>query len=142
MATYTETKIFEGLAKHIDDLVLSPVLPIAMPGVDFTPVESGYLHVKHFPNRTRQSNLGDMGYNLHQGIFQVDVVLPVSSGEVELREVAGEIIAHFKRGTDITRESQIIRVVRPPYANQVLGIDGMAVLPVTIRYQAFAANPD
>lgn len=141
MATYVETKIFEGLLNHLSGLTLSPTMSIAWPGVAFTPPAAGYLRVRHFPNVTDQVTLGTSGKNRHVGTFQVEVLWPQDGGESTPKERAGAIVARFKRGTSITRESVIIRIIRPPSIAPSLEEPPYLSIPVSIRYQADTDNP-
>lgn len=141
MATYPETKILEGFAARLAAMTFTPALPVSYPNRSFTPPASGkYLRARHLPNNTTQISLGSTGFNRHQGLFQIDVMWPLDSGEVAPKEIAGQIIAHFKRGTEFTREGLLIRIPEPPSVAPAL-VDGVSfMIPVTIRYQADAAN--
>lgn len=142
MAVYVETKIFEGFAARLAALTLSPVMPVSYPNRSFSPPANGkYLRARHLPNTTTQITLGASGFNRHQGLFQIDVMWPLNAGETEPKEIAGAIIAQFKRGTEFTREGLLIRIPEPPSVAPAL-IDGVSyMVPITIRYQADAANP-
>lgn len=141
MAAYVETKVMEALSAHLGTLALSPAMPIAWSGVDFEPPDDGYLRASHLPNTTQQISLGETGLNRHQGLIQVDVMWPESLGLTEAMERAGAIVAHFKRGTDLTREGVTVRIVRPPSVAPALRAPPFLQVPVTIAYLADAANP-
>lgn len=142
MATYVETRIYEGLCERLSALTLSPALSIALPGKPFTPdAAAGYLRVTHLPNRAEQVTLGSDGYNQHRGIFQVDVLQPASAGIVVAAEIAGAVAAHFKRGTNITREGALIRVTAPPSIAQALQSAPFIQIPVSIPWAVEALNP-
>ncbi len=141
MATYPETKILEGFAARLAALTFTPALPVSYPNISFSPPASGkYLRARHLPNTTQQISLGSTGFNRHQGLFQIDVMWPLGVGETAPKEIAGKIIDHFKRGTEFTRESLLIRIPEPPSVAPAL-VDGVSyMVPVSIRYQADAAN--
>ena len=142
MASYVETQIYEGLCAHLSTLTLSPALPVSLPGKAFTPDATlGYLRVTHLPNRAEQITLGGDGYNQHRGIFQIDVLQPSSAGIVVAAEIAGAVAAHFKRGTNITREGALIRVIAPPSIAQALQSPPYIQIPVSIAWAVEALNP-
>ena len=115
MASTADAIILDGLCSHLDGLTLSTPLQVAHPDKDFTPPEAGYLKVTHLPNVTTQEELGDAGRNRHMGLFQVSVMWPEGQGGVVPTDIAGEVIAHFKRGTVITQDGVTIHVDKPPY---------------------------
>ena len=140
MATYVETKIIEGFAEALEDAGLDE--PIAWPNVNFTPPESGgYIKFDLLPAETRQITLGDDGYNRLTGIAQFAVYWPEGQGMVLPNEIAGEIIAAFKRGTVITRETQNIRIVAPPYTLPAVTFGNWTQIAVRVPYQTDASNP-
>lgn len=141
MATYTETQILRGLLDHLAELVLSPAMEVSWPNVAFTPPAEGYLRATHVPNTVNQVTLGDLGKNRHIGLFQIDVFWPQNAGDIAPMERAGAVAAHFKRGTVLTSESAVIRIIRPPSIAQALQSAPYIMIPVTIQYQVDASNP-
>jgi hypothetical protein len=141
MASFPETKILEGFAARLAAMTFSPVMPVSYPNRSFSPPANGkYLRARHLPNTTTQITLGASGFNRHQGLFQIDVMWPLDAGEVAPKEIAGAIIANFKLGTEFTREDLLIRIPAPPSVAPAL-IDGVSyMIPITVRYQADAAN--
>lgn len=141
MATGIEAMILEGLIKHLANRSQYSSLPEAWPNRPFTPVSTGYLRCNHLPNTTRQVELGDNGRNRHIGLFQVDVVWPQGTGSLVPMEVASAIIDRFARGTSFTQDTVTVRIIQPPSVAPALQEDPYIVFPVTIPYQADAANP-
>ena len=140
MATYAETKVLEGFADTLDGLGLSE--PIAWPNLPFSrPSSGGYVSLAILPAETTQLTLGASGKNRLRGLCQISVHWPQGQGMVEPTELAGSIIAGFKRGTVITRESMNVRIVRPPYlAGEIQESDWVSI-PVSIPFQADVPNP-
>lgn len=141
MALTADAIIFDGLCNHLDRLVLSRALKIAWPDVDFVPPAEGYLRVTFLPNVTVQGDLGTLGRNRHAGLFQVSLMWPEGYGSGEPMALAGEIIAHFKRGTVITRDGVTIHIDRPPYLSPALKDPPFTQYPVTISYRSDNSNP-
>jgi len=141
LAAHIETKIAEGFAARLAALVFTPALPIAWPNVAFTPPASGkYLRANHLPNTTSQISLGTSGQNRHIGLYQIDVLWPLNSGDTAPKEIAGAIAAHFKRGTEFTRETVLIRIPSPPSIAPALVGSASYQIPVTVSYLADVAN--
>lgn len=141
MASTTDAIILDGLCTHLAGLTLSTPLTVAWPDVDFTPPAAGYVRVTFLPNETMQSELGDAGRNRHMGLFQVSVMWPEGNGSVTPTDLAGEIVAHFKRGTVITHDGLIIHIDRPPYISPRLKDSPYTQYPVTVSYRSDNANP-
>lgn len=134
MATYAETKIFEGLCTRLNTITFSPVLPIQMPNTNLPrPSTGGYLKVNHLPAETQQITNET---NRHRGLFQVSVYWPEDEGESKASERAGLIIETFKVKTTITHDSAIIRILRPPYKVPMLPEPAWIQIPVRIPYVA------
>jgi hypothetical protein len=141
MATTADAIILDGLLEHLSGLTLSTPLTVAYPNVDFSPPSTGYLRATHFPNETTQVTLGDTGQNRHTGFLQVSVMWPNGTGDIIPLDIAGEVIARFKRGTVISKGGLSIRIINPPTISPALQDDPFTQYPITIRYQADAANP-
>jgi hypothetical protein len=140
-ASTVEGKIEDALFAHLD--AFTPAIPTSYPNRDFTPPASGkYLRATHQPNRSFQATLGDAGTNRLQGILQVDVFDRENAGSLPSREMAGALIAHFKRGTRLDAGGGlVVRVNAPPYAVAPIQNNGWLQTPVTITYFADAPNP-
>jgi hypothetical protein len=141
MANTPEGRIFDGLMRRLHALTLTPAMPIADPNKGFTPPATGYIRAQHFPNTAQQQELGDAGRNRFIGQLLLGVFVPLNTGATEASEIAGTIAAHFKRGTVITEDSQIIRILRPPLVAGGLPEKSFFQVPVTVFYQADASNP-
>lgn len=132
-----ETRIYEALAVRLSALVLSPAMQIAWPGKNFTKPATGYLRASFLPAQTGAFARSGTGSNEHRGVFQVDVFWPENQGETAPSERAATIIAHFKRGTVLSREGAAIRIDAPPYRSPSLQEPGFIQIPVSIPYHAF-----
>lgn len=142
MASTADAIILDGLCSHLGDLTLSPDLQVAWPDRDMDdPPAAGYLRVTFLPNVTTQEELGDDGRNRHMGLFQVSVMWPEGQGSITPLDLAGDIIAHFKRGTVITQDGVQIHIDKPPYLSPRLKDTPYSQYPVTISYRSDNANP-
>jgi hypothetical protein len=152
MAMSVEAKIAEALFAHLTALPDSP--RVAWPNQSFNPPPAAeaddprlapiarmYLRVDHLPNRTTQAALGDEGQNRHVGLLQVGVMVRSNTGAMQATEMAGQVIAHFRRGVRLYHEGVVVRVNQPPYAAGALQLpNGWSMTPVTIPYLADAEN--
>lgn len=117
----------------------SPPLPIAFPGVQFTPPDAGaWLEAMFFPNETQNYGVGNSGPSQHRGFFQLAVAVRKGVGLVPPAEVAGAVLAMFEKGTLWGPA----RVYRKGWISSVVQGSGVAekvdrlILPVTIPYIA------
>jgi len=133
-ATSTDGKIFAALVDWLEDLVFSPVIPIAMPNVPYDGADT-YLWVDHFLNQTRVVTIGDDPQQ-KRGIFQVAVVAPRGIGLVKPLDIAGQIVAHFKGKILFTSGIKITVSGEPWAASPIIDADKVLV-PVSVHWHAF-----
>lgn len=131
-----ESSIASALMARVNTLVLSPVHPVYWPNVAFTPpANKKYLRVTHFPNTTERSYIGSNEPHLHQGILQITVVAPISSGESAAREIAGIVADHFPCDLPLFAG---VRVERRATLGSMITTDTEIQIPVSIRYRGEA----
>jgi len=138
MAGAVEVRITNLLFAHVGKLEITPPLPIAYPGLAFTPPAGTYLEVLMLPNVNINRGLAATDSTQFRGILQVTVVAPGNSGIVAPTAIASEIVEHFERGTQIFDESLRIKIEgRPSIATAIQEPERIRV-PVSIRWHAFA----
>lgn len=141
MAVGTDAIIMAALLDHLQTLVFTPALQIAMPGIDFPktgqPKPDNYLAAFFMPNETSNTELG-AGQEQHRGMLQVSVFWKKGAGHVKPLEAADKIITHFAKGTTLNSGGLKIMIDRKPYAAQPMQDTDRVQVPVTIRYHAFA----
>lgn len=96
----------KALFKHLDDNPIgSPPLDVAYPRVDFTPPSNGrYLRVDYLPNRPETRVIKFTGPDQHVGLLTVAVVWSAGFGIIRAAEIADEIVALYKRGTELAAD--------------------------------------
>ena len=139
MADRQPTRVFEALLARLATLVLAPALPVAWPGVAFTPPTSGsgYLRPTWLPAETSVFGVGDDDAEVYRGVLQVDVFWPEGRGYVEPLERAGAVAEHFTKGTKMDRQGVRVRVENSPSVEQPLDEPGWTHVPVTVPYAAY-----
>lgn len=145
MADAIPTAIKGALTNRLAALTFSPAIPVAYPWVAFTPPTAApgvvYLRATILPADTATLSVGPGSDAQHYGIFQVDVFYGQGSGELAPSRIADVVMAWFKRGTTLTKDSAIVTIWKEPYAGRVIKDDPWIVIPVSISYIAFAPNP-
>jgi len=137
-----EAQLCEALLQRLTKLLLSPALPVAYPDVAFTkPVDGGqkplpYLEAALLPIPTSAATLN--GWNSYTGILQVTVVYPQNAGAIKSQQIAAAIVAHFKRGTEMTDGAMRVRIVQPPSIGPTYPDAPYTRTPISVHYQAFA----
>ena len=137
MATGTESKILAALLEHLKTLEFSPSIPVAEPGVDFSPPtdDDPYLRVDFIPNGSfRQSITVDP--EPIQGLLQVSVNWATGEGLIKPYDKADAIRAHFKAQTFFANGMKI-KIYREPEAASPIQEDHRLIVPVTIYWRAF-----
>lgn len=150
MADDIDVKISDALMTKVGALVLSPVLPVAYPSVAFPGVNvdgsaidlpESFLDVTEFRNTPEEVTHAEDRY---RGILQVEVAVPLQSGNIPAMTIAGKVREHFKRGTWISNGGIVVRIDRAFVGSGYAGKannrreddkdDGRWRVPVTIRW--------
>lgn len=141
MAQGIDAMIAAALLDHLSDIVTNPVMPIAMPGVEFPKKgqakPSRYLAAFFIPNATRTVTLAN-GTQQHVGLLQVSVFWEAGAGIIKPLDLAGQVIEHFSKDTSLLAGDIKIRVDREPWAAGPIQEPNGISIPVTISYHAFA----
>ena len=81
---------------------------IAFPNVPFKPTNGTlYLKPKFFPAETLQASLGSNGKDETNGVYQVEVIIPLGSGRPQLVDTIADL---FRRGTVLTYNGVNVRI--------------------------------
>lgn len=126
----TDKDILTGVFTRMGTLATS--LPIAWPGVNFTPPNSGmWLQIRHFPNEPNNIGWQTDAQQEYIGFVQVQVFTRPGTGIVNATEIAEEVIAHFAKGTEFGP----VCVSRRPYTSPDVVDSDWIYIPVTIPYR-------
>lgn len=115
---------------------------IAWPNRRFEPTPGvPFIAPSLLPARAEQITLGDAGYNRHVGLLQILVVFPSDTGVTPANEVAGSLVALYKRGTVIERQGASIRISGPPWRSPAISSADWYSVPVNVPWAAELENP-
>lgn len=129
----TDKDILTGALNHMAAFTTS--LPIAWPGVNFTPPSEGmWFEVRHFPNTPNNLVMDNAGDQEFLGFLQVSVFDRPGAGIVKATEQAEGIIAHFPKGTALGPVMVRVR----PYLSPPIPEDNSIQIPVTVPYKGIA----
>jgi len=95
-----------------------------------------YLRTWLLPAETTAITLGPSAVKEYGGIFQVDCVYPQSFGWNATKVMAGRICSHYTRGTRVTYNNILLRVLES-WPGPALLEDAWYYIPVTVRYWCF-----
>lgn len=142
-ATSDEAKVDRALLLHLAGLTTNPVTTIAWPDDDSfdIPRDSQGNMLPHLEPRIVPLDPGFVtlsgSIKRHRGLMQVMVITPPGKGAITPKNIAGQVIDHFKNavlffdGIKVTIEGQ-------PYAMSPDYGDTKTEIPVTINYLAFS----
>lgn len=137
MAATVEATIAELLFARLTSLVLSPVLPVAYPGLAFTPPAGAYLRADFIPNRTENLGLANEASARHQGILQVMAIYPANGGVIKPTNTAGLVASHFAKGTILYGSGVKLKVYAKPSVGAPMIEPDKVNVPVTVLYRSF-----
>lgn len=133
MSAY-DSGIYDAFAAAVATYAGTAPLPVAWPGIAFTPPDAGeWLEVLWFPNETQNVTLGNDG-SQHRGFGQVSCCMRAGVGIEPVMVRAEAIIALFAKGTTLGAA----RVERKPWMSTILTAGDRVSAPVTIRYSTGA----
>ena len=131
-------EIRQALDSHL--ATLPPGVPVAWPNTGYEPQSGqGYLRPTLLPVQPSQSELGTLGRNRHEGIYQIDVIYPARVGRGAVETKAKELVARFKRGTNIDYSGIRVRCDMSGIQTAI-SEPNWYILPVRIDYRAYLAN--
>ena len=127
------TDIYDAFAELAGEFAADKVLPIAYPGISFTPPASGmWLELRPFWNDGENYGLADDGPTSEQGFFRLMACSRVGAGINDVQDLAEDIVAAFPKGTMLAKA----RVERMPTMSGPIQDDDRTTIPVTIRWRA------
>ncbi|QHJ77689.1 MAG: hypothetical protein [Bacteriophage sp.] len=127
--------LFQHTKAFNDTTPAKDKIPIAFPNVKFKPPDGNYLEVRYLPNSNRNFLIGNDDPTQHIGILQITVITPLNVGQIKPYDIAGELVEHFKKGTQLQRDDVIVTVYsKPSIAPAIIDNDRFRV-PVSIQYQ-------
>ena len=110
--TYIEEKLIEAFLTLNDfsgeEYIIKDdngnLLNVALPNVLFTPPKDNQFYVLSFlPNEPEPAGLGTNAENRWSGIFQIDIIVPLGSGNEEITDRYNSIVELFQRGKTFDR---------------------------------------
>lgn len=140
MTNEVEADITRALTGHLFRGDYGQEMDISLPGLSYTPTKNTYLRATMHLAPTEQVTGGTEGYNRYTGFMQVRVVALTGKGVLDAQRIGGRIIAHFKRGTSLTENGRVVRIIQPPYQSDPLELGNWINVPVTIRWQSDNPN--
>lgn len=145
MAEAVEVAIQYALMDKLVAFGTTNSLTISWPNTTFAPPVSTpsakWLRANILPADTVSLGVNYTSANQHYGLFQVDVFCGQGSGELSPARTASLLVAHYVRGTRLSKDGFTVEVTDVPKLGPLL-IDGpWVMLPVRIPYTCFASNP-
>ncbi|MCB2186484.1 MAG: DUF4128 domain-containing protein [Deltaproteobacteria bacterium] len=118
----------------------TPTLEVAWENLAFTPPEDAtWLRATFLPATPKQAGLGQEGWNVLKGVYQVSVFALSGEGPGPGREVADQLINHFPRGLQLEADGVTLEISRAwraaPQDDEM-----WYHLPVSLEWFAYAEN--
>jgi hypothetical protein len=119
MPDAAEVAVEAALLAYAQDFATAKSLPIAMPGIAFTPPTASktakWLRATFLPSETEAMSLEFDGTAKIYGYLQLDVFVAMGAGELGAARTAAEAKAHFRRGTTLVRDGFTVRILKEPH---------------------------
>ena len=113
--------------------------PVAWPNIEFTPdTQTLFLRPSILPVATEQIGLGNDGFDIHRGIYQVDIVAMAGEGRGAAEAKADAVANHFARGTDLSYNGLSVRL-GDVSRNQGINVGDRFVISLSIDYLVHTA---
>ncbi|WP_421591083.1 phage tail terminator-like protein [Shinella sp. M27] len=138
MADTVEKKIYQALTTRAQGFTPPGGITIVLPGASFTPTASSkFISIEVHFNRSIETDLSLKLDPIRQGFMRANVMWPKGAAIVDGYEVAGQLRAHLKRGTKVSREDVQVRVDEDPEIGPLVAGDTHHTIPVTIRWRSY-----
>jgi hypothetical protein len=118
----------------------SPVLPVAMPEMSFTPPKDDkgnpapYLRIDLFNNAPFWEGLASG--RIDQGLLQVTAVWPRLKGLIAPNRAVAEVRAHFPKSLRLHGSGVTVKINRAPWAASPITEPDKVSIPVTVSWVA------
>jgi hypothetical protein len=142
MADTVEMKIYQALVLRAQAFVPPAGVTVVLPGVSFTPAATSKFVVceVHF-NRSIETDLSLEMDPIRQGFIRTNVMWPKGSAIVDGYNLAGQLRAHFRRGTKLFRTDTQVRIDEDPEIGVLVTGDTHHNIPVTTRWRCYPQVP-
>lgn len=140
MATYNaENEIIKVMQTPLASLTKVDASDVVYMNTTYTPDNKPYVQVFNLSGDMYQASLGTYGQYRYEGIFQIDVVVPVGSGRELLNPILSEIKQIYKPSTLLTNDEISVRC-EAVWESSSYDDDNWYTIPVNIRYYAYTDN--
>jgi len=143
-ATTIPGQVAELLMTRVESLSLTPSVDLFFPGISNDPDgDTTYLEVVHMPNQSNTRALGDDDDVMLMGYLQIAVMYPKANvnfapGIIAPSDICGNIISHFKKGTNLSGSLITVSIIKQPWMTQGYKDGDRMRYPVSIPYVGFA----
>ncbi|MDX0979627.1 uncharacterized protein DUF4128 [Sinorhizobium medicae] len=142
MADTVEMKIYQALLLRAQAFVPPAGVTIVLPGVPFAPTaQSKFVSVEVHFNRSIETDLSLVMDPIRQGFVRTNVMWPKGSAIVDGYNLAGQLRAHFRRGTKLFRTDTQVRIDVDPEIGVLVTGDTHHNIPVTTRWRCYPQVP-
>ena len=124
-----------ALDKHLNDMAGKP--PIAWPNDEYSPVKDT-LYAR--PTNLQGSTFAETEKDRTNGIYQIDVFAPSGIGKGTAIAMADLIADRFKQDTEITYNSQTVRIQTCSMTNVSNTDQGWYQIMIEAQYYCFSAR--
>lgn len=138
MADTVEKKIYQALAKAMQDFTPPAGVAVVLPGATYSPTAaSKFISVEVHFNRSIETDLSLDMDPIRQGFMRANVMWPKASQIVDAYEIAGNVRAYLRRGTQLYRDAVQVRIDEDPEISVLVTGDTHFTVPVTIRWLCY-----
>ncbi|MDX0865602.1 hypothetical protein GOE00_02395 [Sinorhizobium medicae] len=142
MADTVEMKIYQALLLRAQAFAPPAGVAIVLPGVPFAPTaQSKFVSVEVHFNRSIETDLSLVMDPIRQGFVRANVMWPKGSAIVDGYNLAGQLRAHFRRGTKLFRTDTQVRIDEDPEIGVLVTGDTHHNIPVTTRWRCYPQVP-
>lgn len=137
--SHANTNISAALSSRLNSMANLP--PVVWENSDtYSPVSgTPYLAEHYLPAPTVPVGVADNSSNDFRGVYQIDIRAPLNKSKFKANQIADQVLAHFRRGTEMTFGGIKVRVETADRA-QGRPDGGWWFVPVSINWRAFDGN--
>jgi len=134
-----EAGIADALLYHLSLFSYSPAIPVAYPGIKYTPTpDATYIEAHFFTTPTDRLFMTTNAPHEHGGLLQLSLRTKLGLGDIASRIIAAAVLSHFAEDVPIDRNSVRVRVLGRGTAAAGRQDGAWWHTPITIRWRCFA----
>lgn len=135
----SQLRIRNALEKHLSLFATAKSIPVVWENISTIP-SGNYLKATIFPSPTQDPSIG-ASHQRYQGFFRITYYsTELNKGVKSVEEIVRELIEHFPRGLQLSKDNLVVHVERTPSSTSLDYLANYLYISVEMYYRADVIN--